>query len=190
MIKKGQDRNQLQMLSLETLVAEDSIVRVIDAFVDALDLKELGFIIKGQIKNGAPAFLASDLLKLYYYGYLNRVRSSRRIQREALTNVEAIWLLRGVHLGYKTIANFRKDNPKPLKKVFASFNKFLKGLGLFDKDVYFGAIDPLVSEYCPPCGKLRGQIKNIKNYGMPKMAFRSYRFLLLGIDFLSHTFSF
>jgi len=111
MIKKGQDRNQLQMLSLETLVANHSIVRVIDAFVDALDLKELGFIIKGQIKNGAPAFLASDV-----------------------TNIEAMWLLRGVRPGYKTIANFRKDNPAPLRKVFSTFNKFLKGLGLFDKD--------------------------------------------------------
>jgi len=134
MIKKRQDRNQLQMLSLETLVAKDSTVRVIDAFVDALDLKELGFIIKGQIKNGAPAFLASDLLKLYYYGYLNRVRSSRRLEREAVTNIEAMWLLRGVRPGYKTIANFRKENPAPLKKVFSTFNKFLKGLGLFDKD--------------------------------------------------------
>ena len=100
MLKQGLDRNQLQLLSLETLVSKESLARVVDAFVDALDLEMHGFVEKGQIKNGAPAYPISDLLKLYYYGYLNRVRSSRRLEREGLTNVEAMWLLRG----YKTVA--------------------------------------------------------------------------------------
>jgi len=90
MLKTGENRNQLQLLSLETMVDAQSMARVVDAFVDSLDLDQLGFELKGGIKNGAPAFPASALLKLYYYGYLNRVRSSRRLEREALTNVEAM----------------------------------------------------------------------------------------------------
>jgi len=132
MLKAQQDRNQLQMLCLENVVAQDSVVRVIDAFVDALELKEIGFITKGEIKNGAPAFRASTLLKLYYYGYLNRVRSSRRLERESKTNMEAMWLLRGAQPSYKTIADFRKDNPKALKKVFKLLNRFLHAQDLFD----------------------------------------------------------
>lgn len=134
MLKKRQDRNQVQMRSLEESISRDNVVRVIDVFVDALDLNSLGFKIKGKIKNGAPAYLASDLLKLYYYGYLNRVRSSRRLEREARTNIEAMWLLRGVCPGYKTIANFRKDNLKSLEAAFYSFNRFLRSEDLFDTD--------------------------------------------------------
>ena len=134
MLKPQQDRNQLLMISLESVVGEDSIVRVVDAFVDSLDLESLGFIIKGNIHNGAPAFRASNLLKLYYYGYLHKVPSSRRLQREARTNYEAIWLMRGSRPGYKTIADFRKDNPVALKKVFTQLNKFLKGQDLFDEE--------------------------------------------------------
>ena len=134
MLKSRQDRSQIQMLSLESAVAQDSIVRVLDAFVNMLDMKDLGFEIKGQIQNGAPAFHCSDLLKLYYYGYVNRVRSSRRLEREASTNMEAMWLISCVKPGYKTIANFRKDNKKPLEKSFYRLNRFLKGAGLFDED--------------------------------------------------------
>ena len=158
MLKAHQDRNQLRMFCLENAVRQDSIVRVIDAFVDALDLDQFGFIIKGKIKNGAPAFRASDLLKLYYYGYLNRVRSSRRLQREAQTNLEAMWLLQGLRPGYKTIANFRKDNPKPLKKVFRSFNLFLKDQDLFDDRV--AAVDG---------SKFRAQNSKKNNYNKKKV---------------------
>ena len=73
------------MWSLESMVSSESVVRVIDVFVDSLDLEGLGFQIKGKIKNGAPAYRASDLLKLYFYGYMNRVRSSRRLERESKT---------------------------------------------------------------------------------------------------------
>ena len=118
MLKIQQDRNQLQMLSLESIVSQDSIMRVIDAYVDTLEVEGLGFKVKGKIKNGAPAYHCKDLLKLYYYGYLNRIRSSRRLERESKTNLEAMWLVRGAQPGYKTIANFRKDNLKGLKNSF------------------------------------------------------------------------
>ena len=158
MLKSQQDRNQLQMWSLESAIATDAFVRVIDAFVDLLDLKEIGFIIKGQIKNGAPAYHAADLLKLYYYGYSNRVRSSRRLQREATTNLEAIWLIKGARPSYKTIADFRKDNPKPLKKVFSIFNRFLLGEELLDTEVQ--AIDG---------SKFQGQNSTKNNYNEKKV---------------------
>ena len=159
MLKAHQDRNQLQMWSLESAISPESIVRVVDAFVDLLDLEGLGFVVKGKIKNGAPAFHAGDLLKLYYYGYLNRTRSSRRLEREGLTNLEAIWLLKGTRPGYKTIADFRKDNLSALKKVFKLFNRFLLGEGLLDIETQ--AIDGT---------KVRGQNSTKNNYNEKKVA--------------------
>ncbi len=134
MLKTQQDRNQFQMLSLESIVSQDSIVRVIDAYVDTLEVEELGFKVKGKIKNGATAYHCKDLLKLYYYGYLNRIRSSRRLERESKTNLEAMWLVRGAQPGYKTIANFRKDNLKGLKNTFKNLNRFLLKIKLIDTE--------------------------------------------------------
>ena len=166
MLKTHQDRHQFQLQSLDLAVDKNSIVRVIDVFVDLLDLKEIGFIIKGQINNGAPAFHAADLLKLYYYGYLNRVRSSRRLQRETITNLEAIWSLKGCRPSYKTIADFRKNNPKALKKVFTIFNRFLLEQNLFDTETV--AIDG---------SKFQGQNSTKNNYNEKKgkATPRSYR---------------
>lgn len=130
----GCDRNQFQLICLENFVSPDSYARVIDAFVDFLEIVKLGFIIKGEIKNGRPAYTAEDLLKLYFYGYMNRVRSSRRLEREAETNMEAVWLLKGLAPSYKTIADFRKDNPAAFKKAFKMFNLFLRDEGLFSED--------------------------------------------------------
>jgi len=158
MLKPHQNRNQLQMISLESMVDPNSIVRLIDAFVDLLDLEEIGFIVKGKIKNGAPAFHAADLLKLYYYGYSNKVRSSRRLQREAKINMEAIWLMKATQPGYKTIANFRKDNLKALKKVFKIYNRFLFEQDLFDKETV--AIDG---------SKFQGQNSTKNNYNEKKV---------------------
>ena len=146
------------MWSLESMVSSESVVRVIDVFVDSLDLEGLGFQIKGKIKNGAPAYRASDLLKLYFYGYMNRVRSSRRLERESKTNVEAMWLLRGQYPVYKTIANFRKDHPKALKEVFSELTKLLKAQGLFDEELV--AIDG---------SKFRGQNSKKNNYNEKKV---------------------
>ena len=158
MLKAHQDRNQLQMISLEAMVDKNSIVRLIDVFVDLLDLEEIGFIVKGKIKNGAPAFHAADLLKLYYYGYSNRIRSSRRLEREAKINLEAIWLIKGTKPGYKTIADFRKDNLKPLKKVFKIYNQFLLTQDLFDTETV--AIDG---------SKFQGQNSTKNNYNEKKV---------------------
>lgn len=130
---KGNDRNQFQLICLENMVPQESPARVVDAFVDFLEIKKLGFKTKGEIKNGRPAFTASDLLKLYFYGYLNRVRSSRRLEREAQTNIEAMWLLKGLRPCYKTIADFRKDNPKAFRSAFRSFNVFLRDEGQFSE---------------------------------------------------------
>lgn len=158
MLKPHQNRNQLQMISLESMVDKNSMVRLIDVFVDLLDLEELGFIVKGKINNGAPAFHAADLLKLYYYGYSNRVRSSRRLEREAKINMEAIWLIKGTQPGYKTIADFRKDNLKPLKKVFKIYNRFLLEQELFDTETI--AVDG---------SKFRGQNSKKNNYNEKKV---------------------
>ncbi len=144
-------------MSLDSAIHKNSIVRVIDVFVDLLDLQQIDFIIKGEINNGAPAFHTSDLLKLYYYDYSNRVRSYRRLAREAITNLEAIWPLIGCRPGYKTIADFRKDNSKALKKVFIIYNRFLLEQDLFDTDTV--AIDG---------SKFQGQNSTKNNYNEKK----------------------
>lgn len=158
MLLFGENRSQLQMMCLEESVASDSFFRVVDGFVDYLNLDELGFKIKGKSKEGRPAFSASSLLKLYYYGYLNRVRSSRRLAREAKTNIEAIWLMKGLKPCYKTIADFRKDNSRALKKSFQQLNRFLKGAGLLDETVV--AVDG---------SKFRGQNSKKNNYNDKKV---------------------
>lgn len=158
MLKKEQNRDQLQMWSLELLVSGESIVRIVDVLVEGLDLKALGFVMKGEIKNGAPAFHSKHLLKLYYYGYLNRVRSSRRLEREVKTNVEAMWLLKGLQPGYKTIANFRSENKMALQQVFKVLNQFLKSEGMFDEEVV--AIDG---------SKFRAQNSKKNNYNEKKV---------------------
>lgn len=130
MLQPGQNRDQLEFTSLDLLVSRDSIVRVVDAFVDILNLEKLGIKQKGKSKEGRPAFSNDMLLKLYLYGYLNRVRSSRRLAREAKTNMEAIWLVRGMTPCYKTIADFRKENGRGFRKVFRNLNKILRQQGL------------------------------------------------------------
>ena len=108
----GDDRSQLLLLpeSVDDYVGPDNIVRFIDAFVDGLDLQTAGF---GRVQakaTGRPGYHPADLLKLYIYGYLNRVRSSRRLEAEARRNIEVIWLLRRLIPDFKTIADFRRDN--------------------------------------------------------------------------------
>jgi transposase len=108
----GMDRAQLLLLpeSLDDWVDESNPVRVIDAFVDALDIGDLGFDGIDPAATGRPAYHPSIHLKLYIYGYLNRVQSSRRLEREAGRNVEVMWLLGRLAPDHKTIADFRKDN--------------------------------------------------------------------------------
>ncbi|AHM59323.1 transposase IS1182 family protein [Flammeovirgaceae bacterium 311] len=123
---KGRDRDQTFSTSLEASIQADNPVRVIDAFVDALPLLEMGF--KGvELKaTGRPSFDPAHLLKLYLYGYYNRIRSSRKLEVECRRNLEVQWLLGGLCPAYHTIADFRKEHPLQLKKVFGAFVALLK----------------------------------------------------------------
>lgn len=132
--KEGIDRQQAFLLppSVDEYVAEDNSVRAIDVYVESLDLARLGFKnAAGELTPGQPAFPPKALLKLYLYGYLHRVRSSRRLERECQRNLEVIWLMGGLRPGYKTIADFRKDNLEALKAVNRDFVQLCKELELF-----------------------------------------------------------
>jgi transposase len=129
---EGVERGQSTLLPecLDDWVGEDNPVRVIDAFVDGLDLAELGFDGVEPAATGRPSYHPSVLLKLYIYGYLNRVQSSRRLEREAGRNMEAMWLLGRLAPDHKTIADFRKDNGPALRKVCARFVELCRQMGL------------------------------------------------------------
>lgn len=126
------DRGQSTLLPecLDDFIDESNPVRVIDVFVDALDLAELGFEGVKPAATGRPSYHPSVLLKLYIYGYLNRVQSSRRLEREARRNVEAMWLLGRLAPDHKTIADFRKGNGLALRKVCARFVELCREMGL------------------------------------------------------------
>lgn len=132
--KSGAVRTQCSLLppSIEEYVGADNPVRAIDAYVEALDLAELGFCHAGGDRGaGQPAYNPGDLLRLYLYGYLNQVRSSRRLEREATRNLEVMWLLRGLAPGYRTIGDFRKNNWAALKAANRDFVLIARELGLF-----------------------------------------------------------
>jgi transposase len=132
--KTGESRDQASLLPprIEDYVGPANPVRAIESFVCALDLAKLGFrhADRGAEAMGQPPFDPADLLKLYLYGYINQVRSSRRLEREACRNLELIWLLKNQRPGYRTIANFRKENWKALKAVNRSFVLLARELGL------------------------------------------------------------
>ena len=131
--KSGMSRDQLSLLParVEDYVAADNPVRAIEGYVAALDLAKLGFRhAERGIGVGQPPYDPADLLKLYLYGYLNQVRSSRRLEREAQRNLELIWLLRGLKPGYRTIGDFRKENWAALKAVNRGFVLLARELGL------------------------------------------------------------
>src|SRR5438874_4296980 len=129
---EGMDRVQSTLFPecLEDWIGENNPVRVIDVFVDALDLAELGFDGVDPAATGRPSYHPSINLKLYIYGYLNRVQSSRRLEREAGRNVEVMWLLGRLAPDHKTIADFRKDNGAAIKKVCARFVALCRTMGL------------------------------------------------------------
>ena len=130
---EGASRSQSTLFPerLEDWIDADNPVRVIDVFVDELDLVELGFGRAEPASTGRPGYHPSCLLKLYIYGYLNRVQSSRRLEREAGRNVEVMWLTGRLVPDHKTIADFRKDNGDGIKKACARFVKLCRGLELF-----------------------------------------------------------
>ena len=132
--KTGESREQPSLLPprIDDYVGPDNPVRAIESFVCALDLAKLGFRHADRAADdvGQPPYAPADLLKLYLYGYTNQVRSSRRLEREACRNLELIWLLRNLKPGYRTIANFRKENWEALKAVNRSFVLLLRALDL------------------------------------------------------------
>jgi transposase len=137
--RTGADRGQVVLFPerLDDYVGEDDEVRVIDEFVDGLDLAELEVSRAVPARVGAPGYSPRDLLKLYVYGYLNRIRSSRRLERECRRNVEVMWLVRRLVPDHKTIAEFRRVNAGALKKVWREFSVLCKELDLFGRELAF-----------------------------------------------------
>ena len=129
---QGEDRNQMFMFSLESAIPDDSFVRVVDVFVDSIDLKSFGFAHIDCEEEGRPAYHPSILLKLYLYGYRHGIRTTRKLEREAQTNIEAMWLLSGLRPKYKTIADFRKNHAKAFREVFRRFVCLLKEWNLIE----------------------------------------------------------
>src|SRR5271166_2998152 len=132
---QGADRQQTTLLPecLDDWVDESNPVRAVDVFVDALELRELGFDGVTPAATGRPAYHPSPMLKLYIYGYLYRVQSSRRLEREAGRNLEVMWLMGRLVPDHKTIADFRKDNGPAIKKVCARFVELCREMGLLAK---------------------------------------------------------
>ena len=135
----GKDRKQtcLFPISLEDSIDQDNSVRAIDQFVNQLDLSDLGFR-QDHTENGPPAYHPSVLLKLYIYGYLNRVRSSRLLEKECRRNIEVMWLLESLTPDHNTISNFRKNNPKAIKKVFFATVTIARNFGLIGATLIAG----------------------------------------------------
>src|SRR6266704_4264380 len=131
---QGADRQQTTLLPecLDDWVDEGNSIRAVDVFVDALELRDLGFDVD-PAATGRPAYHPSPMLKLYIYGYLNRVQSSRRLEREAGRNLEVMWLTGRLVPDHKTIADFRKDNGPAIKKVCAQFVALCRKMGLLAK---------------------------------------------------------
>ena len=134
---EGEARSQSLLFPerLDDWIEEENPVRVIDAFVDELDMKALGFEGVIPAETGRPAYHPTTLLKIYVYGYLNRVQSSRRLEREAQRNVEVVWLTGRLMPDFKTIADFRKDNGQAIGKVCASFIELCREMKLFTETV-------------------------------------------------------
>ena len=157
---RGSDRGEVLLLpeALEDYIAADNPVRFIEAFVGQLDLAREGFR-HGQVpETGRPPYDPGDLLRLYLYGYLNRVRSSRGLEREAARNLEVIWLLRKLRPDFKTIADFRRENAKGIKAVGRQFLLLCRKLELFGGELV--AIDST---------KIKGQNAKGKNYSAAKV---------------------
>lgn len=166
---EGEDRRQSALLPscLEDYVSEDNPARVIDVFVDELDLGELGFLVI-PAATGRPAYHPATLLKLYIYGYLNRVQSSRRLEREAQRNVELMWLTGKLAPDHKTIANFRKDNGPAIQAACAHFIVLCRQIGLFTQAVAavdgskFKAVNTRDKNFTPV--KLKKRIEQVADH--------------------------
>lgn len=160
---EGQDRRQGTLLPehLEDYVSEENPVRVIDVFVDELDLAALGFERVQAASTGRPGYRPGSMLKLYLYGYLNQVQSSRRLEREARRNTELMWLLGKLAPDFKTIADFRRDNGEPLRAACAAFVAICRQIGLLTGGVVavdgsrFKAVNTRDKNYTPAAVRRR-----------------------------------
>jgi transposase len=132
---EGQDRQQVTLLpeSLDDFIAQENAVRVVDAFVDELDLADLGFEGMDAAATGRPSYHPAVLLKIYIYGYLNRIQSSRRLERECQRNVELMWLTGRLAPDFKTIADFRRENGAGIRRVCRRFVELCRDLKLFSQ---------------------------------------------------------
>ena len=129
----GQPRQQTYFATLEDQVSTDNPVRLIDAFIDKLDLQQLGFQKTVHNSEGRPPYAPQVLLKLYLYGYLNKIRSSRKLERECSRNIKLQWLLQNLSPNYHTIADFRKLHSQALQSMFRLYVHFLSEAGLLGK---------------------------------------------------------
>ena len=156
----GADRGEVLLFpeALDDYITAENPVRFIDAFVEGLDLAQLGFTHALLNSTGRPPYDPGDLLRLYIYGYLNRLRSSRRLEREAARNLELIWLLRKLRPDFKTIADFRKDNAKGIKAVCREFTLLCRRLELFGGELV--AIDST---------KIKAQNSKARNFSQAKL---------------------
>lgn len=156
--KQGSDRNQMFMFSLDSAIASDSFVRIVDAFVDTVDFKSFGFAHVECQEEGRPPYHPSVLLKLYLYGYHHGIRTTRKLERESQTNIECMWLLTGLRPKYKTIADFRKNHSKAFREVFRRFVCLLKEWDLIEGETI--AIDSF---------KIRGNNSLKNNFNEKKL---------------------
>jgi transposase len=164
---EGEDRKQTVLFPevLDDSISEENPVRFIDVFIEGLDLSEMGFGRAIPKETGRPPYDPGDLLRLYVYGYVNRTRSSRQLEKEAGRNVELMWLMRKLRADFKTIADFRKDNPQALKKVCREFTLWCKRLELFGGELVaidgskFGAVNSAKRNFTEK--KLRRKIREI-----------------------------
>ena len=156
---QGQDREQLHIfpVTMEASIGTDNKVRMIELFVEGLSMEELGFK-TDFVENGRPAYHPKDLLKLFLYGYMNRIRSSRELEKETRRNIEVMWLLKGLNPDHNTISNFRRDNPNAIKKVFRATVALVKNFNLIGGKLLAG-----------DSTKLRAQNSKKNNYNEKKI---------------------
>lgn len=156
---QGQDREQLHIfpVTMEAAIGADNEVRMIELFVEGLSMEELGFK-TDFVENGRPAYHPKDLLKLFLYGYMNRIRSSRELEKETRRNIEVMWLLKGLNPDHNTISNFRRDNPNAIKKVFRATVALAKNFNLIGGKLLAG-----------DSTKLRAQNSKKNNYNEKKI---------------------
>lgn len=156
---QGSDRKQTAIfpISMDMAIGGDNEVRIIDFFADSLDIEKMGFTIDHG-DNGRPAYHPKDLIKLFLYGYMNRTRSSRELEKETKRNIEVIWLLKGLSPDHNTISNFRRDNPDGIKKVFRSTVEIAKNFELIGGKLIAG-----------DGTKLRAQNSKKNNYNQKKI---------------------